>query len=595
MRTEADDRERENRPPPSPFVRLVRDCLRFRGLLALSGLTLAGRSLAGIALTWLLKKWLDGFFLGGDSTAAPTILSEALAVTLCLVVLVFASRYAVAGLNQRLMESLRDAAAGKLLRARVSSARRRPSGELLSRVFNDTSELSGFVETFLKRIVADGLDAAGSIAILFYLDARLAAVAALGVPVLVFLLARVGRTIRRWGAVAQAEAGRLSATLNEQLHGLTTIKGHRAEELEIARFAEQNLRFRRGSMRAALWSALLVSIVFLGTGVGLLALIAWASRSVTAFGTGRLLAFCLFAARTIEPLRRLSDMQGILQRSLASAARVYEVIDEPEPETGGALTLPRPVRGEVRLEGVTFRHAADRPLLEGLDLVVPARQSMAIVAGSGEGKSTLASLMVRLMDPDAGRLTLDGIDLRSLSLVELRQAVCVIEQEPFVFSGPVAENVRYGARGATLAEIHEAVRSVGLEAWVAGLPDGLATVLTEAGRNLSVGQKQRIALARAILCAPRVLILDEATSALDSETEDLIFSRLSDWLRQRTVIVMAHRLSTVSRLERVVVLEAGHIVGDGTAPRLLGTCPAFATLFAGQVLPLGMLADLSRT
>jgi ATP-binding cassette, subfamily B, bacterial len=584
----------ETRRLPSPFVRLVLECLRFRGLLAISVLALAGQALAALALTWLLKQWLEGPFLGGDTGALFRILWQAFVVTLVLVVLLFVSRYAVAGLNQRLLERLRDAAVGKLLRARVPSARRRPSGELLSRVFSDTSALSGFVETFLKRIVADGLDAAGSIVILFFIDARLASAAALFVPVLGVLLARIGRTIRRWGALAQADAGGLSATLNEQLHGLTTIKGHRAEEFEIARFAEQNARYRRRSMRAELWSSLLLSVVFLGTGLGLLGLIAWGSWNAASFGAGRLLAFGLFAARTIEPLRRLSEMQGVLQRSLASAARVYEVIDEPEPETGGSLALPRPVLGEMRLEGVRFRHAPDRPLLEGLDLVVPARQSMAIVAGSGEGKSTLACLMLRLMDPDAGRLMLDGIDLHALSLVELRQAVCVVEQEPFVFSGPVAENLRYGARGTSVAAIREAVRLAGLEEWIAALPEGLDTVLTEAGRNLSGGQKQRIALARAILCDPRLLVLDEATSALDSETEAQIFSRLSDWLGKRTVIVMAHRLSTVSRFERVVVLEAGRIVGDGTASELLDTCPVFSTLFAEQVGPLGTLAEVAR-
>lgn len=575
--------------PRSPFLRLVVECLRFRGLLAVAVVALAGQALGALSLTWLLKRWLEGPFLGGDPGALRSIVGQALVVTLGLVVTLFVSRYAVASLNHRLLQGLRDAAVARLLLSRVGSARERPTGDLLSRVFGDTYALSGFVETFLKRVVADGLDAAGSIAVLFYLDARLASAAVLFVPVFGLLLSRIGRTIRRWGSLAQAEAGSLSATLNEQLHGLSTIKGYRAEELEIERFAARNESFRRRAMRAELWSALLLSVVFLGTGLALLAFVAFTSRGASPAGAGHLLAFGLFAARTIEPLRRLSEMQGVLQRSLASAARVYEVIDEPVPESGGTRVLPRPVRGDVRLQGVRFRHVAERPLLEGVDLAVPAGQAVAIVAGSGEGKSTIASLLLRLIDPDAGRLTLDDIDLRELSLDELRRAVCVVEQDPFVFSGPLAENVRYGARDATPAAVAEAARMAGLSDWIATLPDGIETVLTEGGRNLSGGQKQRIALARAIVADPRVVVLDEATSALDGDTEAQIFQRLSGWLSERTVIVMAHRLSTVGRLSRVVVLERGRIVGDGTPGQLLETCPAFAALFGEQVGPLAAL------
>ena len=569
------------------FIRLLRECFRFPGQLAAAAAALALVALSQLYLTWIVKVWLEGPFVGKAGPPAG-MLKEAAAVTVVMVVGLFLSRYLVARVNQSLLVRLRDLAVRRLLAARVSGLRRYPSGELISRVFSDAGSLGGFVEAFLKRFVGDGLDLVGALAVLFVIHWRLALAACVLVPLLAAVLSRIGKVIRRWGALAQQEVGDLHSTLDEELHGMSTIKGYKAEAFEAERFAAQNRRYFTRVMRAEWWSAFLLATIFLVTGAALLLVVWYGSRLALAkeLTTASLLGFCLFAARTIEPLRRLSEVQGMLQRSLASAARLYELIDLPLVEDASGESLPEPVRGAVSFEGVKFRYHDEKPLLEGFDLVIRPGETVAIVATSGGGKSTLANLLVRHIEPVSGRLRLDGLDIRTLSLEALRGAVSVVEQEPFLFRATLAENILYGSWGKGREAVTEAARLAGLAELAGSLPGGLDAELSEAGRNLSGGQRQRISLARAVLKDAPVVVLDEATSALDSETEARVLDQLAPWLLGRTVIVMAHRLSTISRFPRVVVLDAGRVVGDGTASALVETCPPFARLFAEQFDPV---------
>jgi ABC-type multidrug transport system fused ATPase/permease subunit len=563
-----------------PFGRLVGDVLGFPLRLLLAALSLAAVSGSQLLLTWLVKLWLDASAAGRGAEAVPRLLGLAAGVTLLASVALLLSRSLVASLNQRLLENLRDRAVGRLLRTRLQDMRRRQAGEVLSRVFADAGQLSGFVETLLKRLLGDGLVAAGALALMFTLDVRLALGACLVVPLAGLLLSRVGRVIRGLASASQREAGELTATLTEQIAGFSTIKGFRTEVEEAERFSSKNLALRRRVMESERWSALLVAIVFFGTGLGLLVGIGWGSRGLSASG---LLTFCLYAAQTVEPVRRLSDVHAQLQRALASAARVYELIDLPDLEEDGGEDFRAPVLGEVRLESVRFRHRDETPLLEGVDLLVRPGEAVAIAASSGGGKSTLAGLLPRFLSPQGGRVLLDGVDIARLSLSSLRRVVCVVEQEPFLFGGPLLANLTYGARGSTLARVEEVVELTGLRPLVALLPGGFSAELAEGGRSLSGGQRQRVALARAVLRDPRVLVLDEATSALDGEAEARLFDALATWLSRRTVFVMAHRFSTVAQLPRAVVLDGGRIVADGNPYALLASSPAFASLFAGQV------------
>jgi subfamily B ATP-binding cassette protein MsbA len=571
--------------PTQLFARLVRECLAFPGRLAIAVGSLVVLSGGQLYLTWLMKRWTDGP-MAGDDRAVGALLTAGLLVTMAIVAAVFVSRYALNSVDQRMVQRLRDAALARVLAMRLPAAAQFHSGELVSRIMNDAGILSGFVRDVLKRLLGEGLVIIGALAMAFYLEWRLAVLAAVVVPPVIWLLGRVGRVIRRRAAGAQAEIGDLSATLHEQLRGLTTIKGFEGERFERERFARQNTRYRRAVMRGEWWSSLLVTVVWIVTGIGLWAILWYGTRQVSAgqITVGGLLAFFLYALQTLEPLRRLSDVQGMLQRALAAAARIYELIDcgAIEDDAGEPITA---VRGAVRCEDVRFHYRPEAPVLRGLTVELAPGDPVALVAASGGGKSTLAALLVRFADPQAGRILLDGVDLRRLSLAALRRAVCVVEQEPFLFSGRLIDNLRYGSWDAPRQRIEDAVRLTGLAPLVDTLPAGLDTPMEEAGRNLSVGQKQRIALARAIVRAPGVLVLDEATSALDSDAERQIFAQLHPWLGERTTLVIAHRLSTISRFERVIVLDRGTVVGDGPVPALLETCPAFKQLFADQLVP----------
>ena len=438
---------------------------------------------------------------------------------------------------------------------------------------------------------------------MFILDLRLALATCVVAPLVGYLLVSLGHVIRRLGTVAQRRMGGLSGILQEQLLGFSTIKGYQTEIFEGERFSTVNRGYRRTVIGAVVWSAVLVASVFVVAATGFVAAVWYGTQQVATgrLSAGGLLAFCLYAGQTIEPLRRLAETQGLLQRSLAAADRLFELLDLPLPPASSCE--PRPVlespdrsaivgvhppdRGRVRLDRVHFRYRADLPLLKGVDLEVQPGERLAVVAASGGGKTTLTSLLLRFRDPLAGRILLDGVDLQDYSLAKLRRLICVVEQKPFLFSGPLLDNLRYGSWETESEAIQRAAGLCGLESLVESLPMGLDTPLREQGADLSGGQRQRVALARAILRDPAILVLDEATSALDSEAEAEIFSALDSWLAQRTVIVMAHRLSTIRRVSRIVVIAGGVVADDGPLDHLLRPGSVFNRLFGEQLEVVG--------
>ena len=483
-----------------------------------------------------------------------------------MALLLFASRALLVSLGQEMLRRLRDAAAARLLAARLSALRRHATGDLLSRVFVDASMLSGFGENLLRRLVGDGLLAAGAVAMMFVLAPRLALIACVVAPLVALLLGALGETIRRRGARAQARAGALSALLAEQLRGVTAIRGTGAERDEAERFAASDAAYVRAVLRAETGASLLISAVFAAAAAGFLLAVSAGGRALAAgsLSPGTLLAFCLYAGQTVEPLRRLAEVHGLMQRALAAADRLFEVLDLPieacasRPARGTA-----PLRGALRLREVRFRYQRELPLLEGIDLEIAEGERLGLAAATGSGKSTLARLIVRLEEPQGGRILLGGIDLAEVPLADLRRAVHVVEPEPFVFSGSLLANVRLGSPGCSRTRAADAVERAGLSPLLSALPGGLDGEVGETARLLSTGEKQRVALARALLADPALLVLDEATSALDVETEDAVFFAIDPWLAARTVLVVSHRLGTLARCPRVALLLAGRIARIG--------------------------------
>lgn len=554
--------------------------------LAVASLAVLVAAICQLALTWLIKVWSDTLLAGAEPAALRRALALAAAALALLLVAVFLARYLLAVFEKRLIQELRDEASAALLAAEVGAVQATAAGEWLSRLFNDPSALSGFVEDLLRRLLGGMAVTCGALVMMFVLDPRLTLAVAIAVPIAAILFALLGRRIRRWSRLAQEELGDATAIAGEQLQGLSTIKAGQTEPAEAGRLRAAGARYVARALAAEWWATTLVTAVWLATALGLLAAIWYGSRLVVAGARspGDLLVFALYAAQAIEPLRRLSDVQGRWQRTLAAAARLFAVIDLPaERRRGGSRSLPQPVRGELEVERIRFAYDGGAPVLDGLSFRLAAGETAALVAASGGGKSTLAKLLLGFEAPRSGGLRIDGVDLAELDLAVLRRTVGVVFQEPFLFRGSLAQNLTYGAGAVPEARVRQAAETVGLEALLRALPHGLASDLTEAGRSLSGGERQRIALGRALLRSPALLVLDEATSAIDSETEEAIFDRLAPWLAGRTVLVMAHRYSTVRRLPRVLVLEHGALVGDAAPAALLASCPSFRQLFASQV------------
>ena len=550
-----------------PLPRLMTMALRFRGDLAVAALSIALLSATQLYLTWLLKRWVEGPLVTRNAAELRALLTEGAATAAIGMVSLFLSRYFLAAANQKMMQRLREEAMASVFAARVPAVRTHATGDLLSRVFHDVSHLSTFLSTVLRRLIGESIVLAGAVVLMFVLEWRLALATFTLVPLTAFVLLRMGRRIRAWSAISQQATGTLTAAASERLHGLTTVKVYQAERAELQRFHAMADALRRKTMRGELWAATLIAAVFLLTGAGVIAILAFGTIHVNAGVTqATFVAFCLYAAQTVEPLRRLSEVHALLMSGSAAAERVFEVIDLGPREEQGRLPAPE---GTIRFDDVWFGYDGT-DVLRGLSLSIEAGEMIGIAGASGCGKSTLASLLVRFDEPRRGTITIDGVPLHEIRLSDLRRDVCLVEQQPFLFSGSLADNIRYGGGD----DIEEAVRMIGLD---------LRATVDEAGRDLSGGEKQRIAIARAIVRDPRVVIFDEATSAVDSESETEMFEAMRPWLERRTVIVVAHRLATLRRLPRVVLLSGGRIVADGDPETLLSTCGALRELFADQL------------
>ncbi len=549
---------------------------------ALAGL--AAVAAAQLSLTWLFKLWMEDL-LGARAVLEPAVaLPIALALIGLLVVGIMASRYALRRFELRIQLRLRDLAATRLLEVSAAGIRRFASGDLMSRVLHDAAQVATLPSHVLRRVTDGLLVAGGAIVLMFVLDFRLALAAAVAVAPAAWIIGRFQQVLRRSSLAAHQAVGDLAALLGEQLAGATTVRLFGGRDFERRRFATRNREATRRLLSTELWAAGLASFVWVLSGLGMIAAIWYGTRQVEngAVSVSSLAAFCLYGAQIVEPLRRLGDLQAEIHRVAGPMARLFEICDQP-PEASGDR---RPVAARpaaLSLAGVSFGYEPEVPVLRHVDFDLGAGDTVGVVATSGGGKSTLAALLVRLVEPDQGRILLDGTDLCRFDLDALRRSVVVVEQDSFLFAGSLRGNLLYGSWDASSRQLTEALRGAGLERWIDTLPRGLDTEIQEIGRSLSGGQRQRIALARAILREPRLLVLDEATSALDGETEARIFERLEAWLSRRSVVVMAHRLSTVVRLPRVITLAGGEVVADGPPRDLLGDSAPFRDLFLDQL------------
>ncbi|HEY8527770.1 MAG TPA: ABC transporter ATP-binding protein [Acidimicrobiales bacterium] len=484
---------------------------------------------------------------------------------------------------------LRDRLFAHVQRLHFAFHDRVQTGQLMSRANTDLQQVQSFL-VMIPLTISNGVTVVAVTVILAVIDPVLTLLALGSLPFLNVLATRFSRTLHPYVMGIQRESAELAAVVEETVAGVRVIKGLGAEAVQADRLRSEADDVYEESMNAARTRARFLPGLELLPNLGLIAVLGYGGHQVLNgdLSLGSLVAFNVYIGMLIWPLRMLGTIVAQAQRAAVSAERVDEVLatapDIADPPRPKSLPAGDGVRGEVRFEGVRFGYGRPTPVLDGFDLRIAPGESVALVGATGSGKSTVARLIPRFYDVEAGRLLVDGVDVRDLRLRELRRAVSIVFEDTFLFSDTIAANIAFADPEASQAQIERAAELAGAHEFIAELPEGYATPIGERGYSLSGGQRQRIAIARAILADPRILILDDATSAVDPTKEHEIRGALTEVMRGRTTLVIAHRPATIALADRVVLLDEGRIVAEGTHDELLAREPRYRTVLAAAAL-----------
>jgi ABC-type multidrug transport system fused ATPase/permease subunit len=489
-------------------------------------------------------------------------------------------------LEQTVVHDLRSHVFAALQRLSINYFENRSTGEIMSRVTNDTEHV--------ERIFIDGLEGAltasltliGITVMLFALNGRLAALALLTIPLLMLSAGWFTRTVHGYYQVIRRKSAELSSYLQDALSGIRETMGFGRQAFEQRRFDALSREYSDTNLKAMyLWSLYSPGMMFLGS-LGTV-LILWYGAGEVSSGRltiGELVLFLSYLGLFYVPINQIHSVNHMLQHALAASERVFEVLDAvPEvADRPGVAAPPHKVRGAVAFEAVRFHYRCDVPVIKGLTAAVAAGERIALVGPSGAGKSTLLKLLMRFYDVTDGAILIDGTDIRDVPLAYLRKQIGFVQQEPFLFNGTVRDNLLYGDVAATQARIEAAARAARAHDFITALPEGYDTWIGERGVKLSVGQKQRVSIARVLLKDPPVVIFDEATSNIDSETEVQIREALNALTKGRTTFIIAHRLSTLQDVDRILVLQEGRLAEEGRHEELLGLGGVYSCLYEAQ-------------
>ena len=537
------------------------------------------------ALPALLKPLLDGTFVHRDETIMRWMPLVIVALFVVRGLAEYLAYYSINWVGNKVVMDLRRAMFERLLELPTPYYDDHPTGNLISKLTFDVTQVTAAATSVLTVIFKDSLAILGLLGFMLWLNWKLTLLALIMGPIIVGVVRLISMRLRFTSRETQRAMGDITQVLGEAVDGHKVVKLFGGQRYEDERFHGQANRLRRLAMKQAAAAAASVPLVQFVAALALATIIYLATRQsggdeVT---VGGFVSFIAAMLMLTAPLKRITSVNEPLQRGLAAAESVFELLDQQSEPDPGRATLER-ARGEIRFEGVHFTYGTTaHPALEAVDLAIAPGENIALVGPSGSGKSTLASLVPRFYHPTRGRITIDGHDLEKLSLASLRANIALVSQDVVLFNDTVAANIAYGAmNGAAPEAIAKAAEAAHAMEFIRAMPEGLETLVGENGVKLSGGQRQRLAIARALLKNAPVLILDEATSALDSESERHVQAALEALMRGRTTIVIAHRLSTVERADRIVVLDRGRIVETGSHRQLLERDGLYAKLYRIQ-------------
>lgn len=541
----------------------------------------------GLASPLLLKAVIDKAIARGSMPLLLALSGGYLAVQFLNWCVGYNQQVRLATLAQNILFDLRDTLFGHIQSLSLDFFDSRASGRLISRLTNDIEALNEIITSGAINLLADGLSLLGIVVIMLWLNWRLALLTFLLIPVITVVSRLFGKRARVAFRESRKKIATVTANIAESISGVRVTKSFGREQQNLQRFDAINRENMRASLAAVLVFAIYFPTLELIAAIGTM-LVLWKGgqmvlQHVPGATVGMLAAFLGYVERFFQPIRNTTRLYNSLQSAMASGERVFQILDtEPTVvKKPDAIDLPS-VQGAVAFEDVHFGYLPGQEILHGLSVDIRPGESIAIVGPTGAGKSTLISLLARLYDVTSGRITIDGVDIRDVTFASLRQQLGVVLQDSYLFSGTVRENIAYGRPEATEEEIRRAAATVGADRFIARLPQGLDTPVEERGQRLSAGQRQLVSFARAVLADPRILILDEATANIDAYTETLIQDALRVLLKGRTSFIIAHRLSTVIEADRILVLQNGRIVEQGSHLALLAQNGLYAQLYARQ-------------
>ncbi len=544
-------------------------------------------TLTTLALPWIIgKNLIDSVILGEkDLRLLNLIVLGLVAVVAVKGLFSYAQTYLMCLVGFKTITNIRNHLYEHLQRLSLSFYKKKRTGEIISRVINDVDVLQNTIANTAVNFFTNLLVLLGVLGLIFYIHWRLSLFVLAILPILGITASRFGLRIRKFTRSVQGKIANISSILQETIAGIEVVKSFGMEAREIERFKEENVRTLQLTMKRARIIAALTPVMEVLTLIGLTGVLWYGGREVIRgiLTTGELVTFLGYIGLAVNPLSQVGQAYGFYQQAMASAERIFEILDtQPEiRELPGAVDLPR-IKGWVRFKDVYFGYGRKGMVLENINLEVKPGEKVALVGLSGAGKTSLVSLIPRFYDPASGTVTIDGYDVKKVTLGSLGKQIGIVSQETILFNASIRDNIAYGKIDAADEEIIMAAKKANAHGFISRLPSGYNTRVGERGARLSGGERQRIAIARAILRDPRILILDEATSALDSESELLVKEALERLMENRSTLVIAHRLSTIRGADRIVVLNQRKIEEIGSHEELLTKGNLYARLYKTQ-------------
>ncbi len=536
-------------------------------------------------LPFVIKDMVDQVLSEKNTTMLNWIVLSIVVVFVIRGIAYYGQSYLMNYVGQRVIIDIRKAVFEKLQRLSMSFYDKHKTGTIMSYVTNDVSALQSAMVENVVEMITETVILVASIVMMIYLDWKLFLVTFATFPVVLFFIDSFGKRIRKSGNRIQEAAADITSVLQEVASSPRVIKSFVREGYEVERFDKENMNNFRANMKYAQLSSTLTPTIEFVAAVGVSIILWYGGNSVIngSITAGSLVAFLTYAVNISNPIKRLSRVIGNIQKALAAAQRVFDVLDLPEviKNAPDAKALPK-VKGDVRFNDVSFAYNENEEVLSHVSFEVKPGEMIAFVGPSGAGKSTVASLLPRFYDATNGSITIDGQDIRKVTLDSLREQVGIVPQETVLCNGSVYDNILYGRLDATREEVEAAAKAANAHDFIMQLPNGYETMLGDRGMNISGGQRQRISIARAILKNPQILILDEATSALDTESERVVQEALDRLMVGRTSFVIAHRLSTIKNADKIMVLENGQLIEQGNHDELMAMDGLYAHLYKIQ-------------